>query len=420
MKVPERLPNKRELEIRYQGQHSLYEATLSQIERRVREAVERAGLHPVMKYRIKGFDSFFDKLLRLRRKAGVGDNELMDPCINDIIAIRVICPFLEDLRTVERILQDSFRVIEIERKGAERSFSEFGYDSIHVLVAVPQDLRERYPTMELDICEVQIRTILQEAWAEVEHELVYKAQFDPKDDPMRRKLAAMNANLTLSDLIFQDIRDYQRKFMQEISTRRQTFFSKIQDEIDDDFFGDSDEVAPEAIFPGPVTSARQGDPNPMDSIDDLLLQGLTAHNDSDFQRAIGIYSEILKRSPPESVAAIVHEHRGMAYFAQSLHAEALQDFTQAVALEPASHKSSYYRGVVNCVLARYGDAVRDFDRAIELEPYHFYYYFRRAQAWFHLADYPRALSDCDAALGLEPEDVHANQLKGMIMARLRF
>ena len=86
--------------------------------------------------------------------------------------------------------------------------------------------------LESTAFEVQLRTILQEAWAEVEHELVYKAEFTPFDEPMKRKLAALNANLSLSDIIFQEILDYQRRLTSELERRRSAFYGKIEDVMD--------------------------------------------------------------------------------------------------------------------------------------------------------------------------------------------
>ena len=108
--------------------------------------------------------------------------------ITDIIGIRVVCPFLGDLERAVKELASAFSVTEIERKGAERSFREFGYESIHLLVELPMELGAARPGLDVKVCEIQLRTILQEAWAEVEHELVYKNEFTPFDEPMKRKV----------------------------------------------------------------------------------------------------------------------------------------------------------------------------------------------------------------------------------------
>ncbi len=116
-------------------------------------------------------------------------------------------------------------------------FKEFGYESIHILIEVPADILSRFQLAESLVCEIQVCTILQDAWAEVEHELVYKANFSPFDESLKRKLAALNATLTLSDTLFQEIRDYQRLLQSELKRRRETFIEQLHNTIDSDTFG---------------------------------------------------------------------------------------------------------------------------------------------------------------------------------------
>jgi putative GTP pyrophosphokinase len=409
-------PNRREFEKRFALQRPLYESLLGELEQRVRAAIEGAGIHPVMKSRVKSFESAFSKRLRLL-EAGASPGSRAAR-INDIIGIRVICPFMEDVKNVEAVLSSEFGIDEIERKGSEHSFKEFGYESLHVLIVLPEDMKARHQGIDAGICEVQVRTILQESWAEVEHELVYKARFDPKDDPMRRKLAAVNAILALSDLLFQDIREYQRSFMDEISLRRGSFYGKVGKAIDAELFGEDADLSPPSSYAAVRGAADEGD-SAGGSIDDLLLKGLKAHNKDDFSLAAKFYSDILERSPDAAVRSLVHKHRGMAYFAQSLYDAASEDFSAAMALEPGCYKARYYRGVVRCVQQRYGEAVADFDDSLAIHPYNFFCLFRRAEAYYHLGDYPKALADCEGALALEPDDSNANRLKGMVMQKLR-
>ena len=192
------------------------------MERKLKEILVLPSV-PTLKTRVKSFSSYYRKLLRILAESA----ETTDlPVISDLIGIRVICPFLEDLSMVEKILKDSFKIIEIEKKGADRTFREFGYESTHVLLEIPEDVRKNCILPPNIICEIQIRTILQDAWAEVEHELVYKSEFSPFDLPLKRKLASMNASLSLADIIFQEIRDYQNKLNKEMAKRRDSFYDQ--------------------------------------------------------------------------------------------------------------------------------------------------------------------------------------------------
>ena len=130
------------------------------------------------------------------------------------------------------------------------------------------------------------RTILQDAWAEVEHELVYKSEFNPFDKPLRRKLASINASLTLADIVFQEIRDYQKKLQGEIAFRRNTFYEKADDITDE-------ELGLEPKEKESLTAIDDDDLSITGTIDDLVLAALQAHNSGKLDKAVRIYTQII-------------------------------------------------------------------------------------------------------------------------------
>jgi len=409
---PEEIPDRGALINAYEERKPGYARLLAAMEARLRVALEKDSLFPIVKGRVKSFDSWYSKRIRILRNARVAGKAPIP--ITDIVALRVVCPFLGDLRLAESSILSSFKVLDVERKGSDRSFREFGYESIHLLVELPADLREEARDFDCPAVEVQLRTILQEAWAEVEHELVYKAEFTPFDEPMKRKLAALNANLSLSDIIFQEILDYQRRLTSELETRRASFYGKIEDAMDKPL-----EAKPSEEERRIDRRAFSSERMQSSSMDDLLLSALSAHNREDFEGAARIYSEILSLSPEHDIAAVVYKHRGMAFFSRSLYQEAIGDFSSSLELDPKDHKSAYYRGVVKSVLQDFVGAVGDFDIALRLHPYHFFSIYRRAMAYWHLGDYAQALADAEAALKLEPDNEQARRLKELALQRMK-
>jgi len=409
------IPDRGLLESDYERRKSSYQAAIEDMERLVRDRLEAEGLRPTIKGRIKSFDSLYKKRIRLLRQAMASGAERPLP-INDIIGLRVVCPFLGDLAEAERILSRDFRVLETERKGADRSFREFGYESIHLLVALPPELGAARSGLDVGACEIQLRTILQEAWAEVEHELVYKAEFTPFDEPMKRKLAALNANLSLSDIIFQEIREYQRRLSEELARRRSAFYNKIEEAIDSPFDGAKADGRPSRQ--AACQDRSVDDRSAAASLDDLLLDALYAHNRGDYAEAIAIYGRILENSPPKEAAAVVTKHRGMAYFSQSRYEEAVQDFSRTLELDGDCYKAAYFRGVVRSVQGQYGKAVEDFDLALRINPYQFFAIYRRAQAYWHLGDYPKVVADCETANRILPGRPEVMELKSLAMEKL--
>jgi putative GTP pyrophosphokinase len=404
-----KIPDQKTLRETYNRYAEIRILTTRDLETSIEETVRVLPSHPTVKGRSKDFSSYFKKYLRILKS----DREIdQPPLITDLIGVRIICPFLEDLAVVENVIKRTFEVVELDRKGAQYTFKEFGYESIHLLIKIPERIIKKRGSCGCEVAEIQIRTILQNAWAEVEHELVYKAEFTPFDEPMKRKLAAVNASLSLADIVFQEIRTYQRQLNGELGKRRNSFFKKIEESTDALLFAE-----------GKTETADQGSQSGLSggsgSIDDLLLNALYAHNKGQFAEAIGFYSRILEMRPEDTISSLIYKHRGMANFAQSQYEDAIKDFTQSLKLDPVSYKSAYYRGVVRAVLRRYTDAIDDFTQSLAINPYQPFCLYRRGQAFYHLEDYPAALADCEAALALEPESESTRKFREILLDKLK-
>lgn len=408
------LPNKLEIQRLYESYAPVFDEVLANIEAKLKSSIKIASI-PTFKTRIKSFTSYYKKILRQKPKEAAESKSLVT--LTDMIGIRVICAFLEDLDIVEQQLVTYFNVKEIERKGAQQSFREFGYESVHVLIAIPEDCKPKKelapPLPDEVVCEIQIRTILQDAWAEVEHELIYKSEFNPFDKPLRRKLASINASLTLADTIFQEIRDYQNRLQSELGTRRNTFYNKADDFTNKEFGlpqENRDLKASAAIY-----SPQNDLPYSKKSIDELVLSALHEHNLANFDKAIEIYTQIInsKPTPPPVVLGVIYKHRGMAYFAQSMYDKALEDFRASVADDPKGFRALYYEGIVCSVQDKNQEAIECFNKSLEIDAFQSHVYYRRALAYFNLGEYKKSLADIASAenLGLNDEEVKALKTK---------
>jgi len=370
-----------------------------------------------VKGRIKSFSSYYTKYLNLFKTGQI------IPIITDIMGLRIICPFIQDIKAIEKLISKNFKVTEIEKKG-QFTYNEFGYESTHLLINIPDDLLEKHGFCGIYIVEVQIRTILQDAWAEVEHELVYKAEFNPVDS-VKRKLAAVNASLSLADIIFKEIREHQSVYSAQMGTRRKSFYQKVEEATDNLLFHESSTEEPvEADVTPELTAIEQDIPllddltgkNP--SFDDLLVNALIAHNQNRFDEAISQYTRILELPLDNEISSVIYKHRGMANFACSCYNEAISDFTSAIDHDPSSYKAAYYRGIVSSFLKNYSKAIDDYTLSLEIYPVQGFCLFRRAQAYYHIGDYPAALSDCENSLSVEPDNEAAVKFKELLLEKL--
>ncbi|MDR1105700.1 MAG: RelA/SpoT domain-containing protein, partial [Treponema sp.] len=177
------IPDQTELRRLYDQYAGARSAAVRELRARIEDVFSGSASRQVMvKARLKDFPSFFKKYIQVLKTR----NFAFRPVITDLIGIRVICPFIEDLDAAEETVRRYFEVLECERKGSDYSFKEFGYESTHLLIKIPAWVTEKTGPLDCEAAELQIRTILQDAWAEVEHELVYKAEFTPFDDALKR------------------------------------------------------------------------------------------------------------------------------------------------------------------------------------------------------------------------------------------
>ncbi|MEJ2200994.1 MAG: hypothetical protein P8X63_08275 [Desulfuromonadaceae bacterium] len=173
----------------YETLRPAYEQVLSELVAQVRQLLERQGSSATIKFRFKRFEAYFGKLLKSKKKNHGG--QVSESGLKDLLGIRIVCPFLDDLEVIEQELRREFDIVELERKGAQHSFREFGYDSVHLLIALDATQLEELLPHTARVCEIQLRTILQDAWAEVEHELIYKSDLSFPNDSIKRKLAGI-------------------------------------------------------------------------------------------------------------------------------------------------------------------------------------------------------------------------------------
>ena len=142
-------------------------------------------IHSV-KSRIKAPDRLIEKIIRKTedRRLKYGEDfhftlENYKNEINDLIGIRVIHIFKDQWQDIHEFITKTWKVIEVTanvRQGDNtKHFEELdievrsrisGYRSVHYLV-------EFYPTNEKVIAEIQVRTIFEEGYGEIDHRLRY-------------------------------------------------------------------------------------------------------------------------------------------------------------------------------------------------------------------------------------------------------
>ena len=167
------------------------------IENKLNSALEKADIHTMqIAHRVKTAESISGKLTRKPDKYTTATD------LTDIVGYRIICYFTDQIDLISSIIENLF-VIDRDNyvdKSKMLKPNAFGYLSVHYICSLkPSD---EYPQ---ELCkfkfEIQIRTVLQHTWAEIEHDLGYKNEFGvPRH--VRREFSQMASLLEVADAGF--------------------------------------------------------------------------------------------------------------------------------------------------------------------------------------------------------------------------
>lgn len=157
----------------------------------------------VITARAKTLDSMRDKL---RRK----NYTRPDLELTDVIGVRIITCYRDDVDPVVTLLRKSLeiRIKGTEDKRVRLALREFGYRSVHLMARLKRnkDRTIQHKILRGRWFEIQVRSILEHAWAEIEHEVVYKSgiKYPPE---ITRQFASLAGTLELLDNEFLALRD---------------------------------------------------------------------------------------------------------------------------------------------------------------------------------------------------------------------
>lgn len=145
-------------------------------------------------------------------------NKLSD--ITDIVGIRIITHYSDDVDKIAKIIEKEFSIDKENSidKRATLDPDRFGYLSLHYIIGLKKDrlnLTEYSHFKEMK-AEIQIRSILQHTWAEIEHDTGYKSNTGIPD-AIRRKFSRLAGLLEIADDEFVEIKKTLEKHKTKIA-----------------------------------------------------------------------------------------------------------------------------------------------------------------------------------------------------------
>ena len=168
--------------------------------------------------RVKETDSFLEKALIRKRKS--------DPLteITDQVGVRFVVLLLKDINLVGQLIQAGPWDFQKDRDFQQERLDKadyFAYQSDHFIVRTKESITFEGKLIPAGVaCEVQVRTILQHAYAEMAHSSAYKPPVKlPEADQqhINRALAKGSALIETTDDVFGEIKNRLEEYNQSVS-----------------------------------------------------------------------------------------------------------------------------------------------------------------------------------------------------------
>lgn len=181
----------------YEKQRPVYERLSQKLHDLLAELLKNASIDAVIESRTKKADSFLAKLNSPGKSYRNPPTE-----ITDLAGVRVILRVTSDVERVAEIINTEFLVDQensVNKLNLLKT-NEFGYLSQHYIVRVkePRSTLAEWSELSAHYAEVQVRTILQHAWATIAHSIDYKSEIDiPRE--LRRRFFRLSALFELAD-----------------------------------------------------------------------------------------------------------------------------------------------------------------------------------------------------------------------------
>jgi len=136
--------------------------------------------------------------------------------LSDLIGIRIVCLYEDQIAVVAGVLQENFRIIDVTDKitAVESTEDSFGYKGLHMdlapgaeMAGLPKKLQSATHPFE-----VQIRSLIQDAWSVLDHKIKYKKSIP---NELKRRINVLSALFELADREFKEIRNATRELLQQ-------------------------------------------------------------------------------------------------------------------------------------------------------------------------------------------------------------
>ena len=162
----------------YEKEYDFYRQLARIANEIIEDKINDRALKAIVSHRAKRIDRLREKLYDRHKKKNYKSKRSIEKDIVDLAGVRIALYFPSDKNIIDELIEDSFKIVERKefpenphKPKPNKRFS--GYWATHYRVKIKKndDLIERFTKT---VFEIQVASVLMHAWAEVEHDLVYK------------------------------------------------------------------------------------------------------------------------------------------------------------------------------------------------------------------------------------------------------
>lgn len=218
----------RDAEEAYGQLRPLYERLVGEITHALQEKFLELDIRPVsLTGRAKDVASFVEKSARKNYSKPLEQT-------TDCAGIRIVCAYANEVNEIAEAIESIFFVHETVDKARDLGVDRMGYNGRAFVVCLGEGYSGPRYNGIIDLkCEIQIRTILQDAWAIIDHQLVYKYE-ETTPERLRRDLNNVASLLEIAQGIFDNLRYKRDEYISEIKHKKKNIDSFLAQPIDFD------------------------------------------------------------------------------------------------------------------------------------------------------------------------------------------
>ncbi|MCB9233224.1 MAG: (p)ppGpp synthetase [Bacteroidia bacterium] len=153
--------------------------------------------------------------------------------ITDLVGLRVVCLHLDDIKEIQKLIESNFKEIDITDKSSQLDSTEdkFGYRGLHLDLMINDERSSlpEYSKFKNISFELQIRTIIQDAWSVLDHKIKYKKNIPTE---LKRRIIRLAALFEVADEEFLRIKGDTLKEQEKAKTEITGKTKELKDNID--------------------------------------------------------------------------------------------------------------------------------------------------------------------------------------------